>query len=26
MYDRILYPTDGSAGSEAAAAHVGALA
>lgn len=26
MYDRILYPTDGSAGSEAAAAHVGAIA
>ena len=26
MYDDILYPTDGSAGSEAAAAHVGALA
>ncbi|SDF99840.1 Nucleotide-binding universal stress protein, UspA family [Halorubrum xinjiangense] len=26
MYDQILYPTDGSAGSEAAAAHVGALA
>ncbi|EMA60035.1 universal stress protein [Halorubrum kocurii] len=26
MYDKILYPTDGSAGSEAAAAHVGALA
>jgi len=26
MYDKILYPTDGSDGSEAAAAHVGALA
>ena len=26
MYDKILYPTDGSAGSEAAAAHVGAIA
>ena len=26
MYDKILYPTDGSAGSEAAASHVGALA
>ncbi|MGQ3327795.1 MULTISPECIES: universal stress protein [Halorubrum] len=26
MYDNILYPTDGSAGSEAAAAHVGTLA